>query len=755
MSDDGNDRIIDQTGAYTKGAIARSVFFVGKGDGGILYMGGSPAVDRQNALWTINSATGGIGITVSASDLGNVTYLRRDKSSLANKTILGHIQNTNGAVLNNFQFSLNGEPLSAKTYQSNGNGTFAPNIQSNKIAVGAKISTQSTFNTNLLGKVGEIVMFDRALDATETNKVNSYLALKYGISLDQSVPQNYTASDDTVMWSHAKAGSYNKDIFGIGRDNESFGERFNQTLSRATDSGDILTAALRDTFTGALQEGGVQFENDVQFMMFANNGGSLLTTAAELPPGATRRVTREWQAQKTANHTQSTWLKFDGHDASWRLILDDDGDFTSGITNLGPLSSQGVKEWTNPTDNTYFTLAQIPNGGINVSKTSIDVGENGGTETFEVTLSTQPDPGTQVVMSVVSGAVGEATVSTSTLTFTYANWNTPQTVTVTGVDDDIVQSTQTTVTVRTVGGTTDSRFQSLSRVVQVRIIEDDIAELVIGLTGEGGLDGITIYEDGGTARINVSLSTQPTNNVVINLSVANTDEATVSPASLTFTPQNWNDLQLVTVTAVDDNIVRDDSTTLTIAVNIASSAPEYSEATPLVIPITIIGNDVAGFTVTPTSLSVGENGGTGTFTVVLDTEPLMNVVLNVVSSDIEEATVSPATLTFTPQNWNTPQTVTVTGVDDDIPNIDYTAVITVSVNRESSDLTYADVDDKTVHVLLVNDDNNSAPTNILLNGGDTVVVRDDVPVGGAIASISAVDEDVDDVHTFTLTCSAP
>lgn len=179
--------------------------------------------------------------------------------------------------------------------------------------------------------------------------------------------------------------------------------------------------------------------------------------------------------------------------------------------------------------------------------------------------------------------------------------------------------------------------------MQVRIIEDDIAELVIGLTGEGGLDGITIYEDGGTARINVSLSTQPTNNVVINLSVADTDEATVSPA----------------------------------------------------------------------------------------------------------------TLTFTPQNWNTPQTVTVTGVDDDIPNIDYTAVITVSVNRESSDLTYADVDDKTVHVLLVNDDNNSAPTNILLNGGDTVVVRDDVPVGGAIASISAVDEDVDDVHTFTLTCSAP
>ena len=34
------------------------------------------------------------------------------------------------------------------------------------------------------------------------------------------------------------------------------------------------------------------------------------------------------------------------------------------------------------------------------------------------------------------------------------------------------------------------------------------------------------------------------------------------------------------------------------------------------------------------------------------------------SGDATEGTVTPAAVTFTPDNWNAPQTVTVTGVDD-------------------------------------------------------------------------------------------
>ena len=56
---------------------------------------------------------------------------------------------------------------------------------------------------------------------------------------------------------------------------------------------------------------------------------------------------------------------------------------------------------------------------------------------------------------------------------------------------------------------------------------------------------------------------------------------------------------------------------------------------------------------------------TDTFEVVLEAEPDSNVVFNVASADVLEATISPATLTFTPANWSVSQTVSVTSVQDD------------------------------------------------------------------------------------------
>ena len=41
-----------------------------------------------------------------------------------------------------------------------------------------------------------------------------------------------------------------------------------------------------------------------------------------------------------------------------------------------------------------------------------------------------------------------------------------------------------------------------------------------------------------------------------------------------------------------------------------------------------------------------------------------DVTVKLESSDTEEASVAPATLTFTEDNWNTAQAVTLTGVDD-------------------------------------------------------------------------------------------
>src|SRR5947207_1262259 len=96
-----------------------------------------------------------------------------------------------------------------------------------------------------------------------------------------------------------------------------------------------------------------------------------------------------------------------------------------------------------------------------------------------------------------------------------------------------------------------------------------------------------------------------------------------------------------------------------------STDANYSGLNPPNVAVTNRDNDVAGFSVVPTvGLVTTEAGGTATFTVVLTSQPVANVVVPVSSSNVAEGTVSPTSLTFTAANWNVAQTVTVTGVDD-------------------------------------------------------------------------------------------
>ena len=111
-----------------------------------------------------------------------------------------------------------------------------------------------------------------------------------------------------------------------------------------------------------------------------------------------------------------------------------------------------------------------------------------------------------------------------------------------------------------------------------------------------------------------------------------------------------------------------------------------------------------GFTLSTTSVSVAESGTTATFTVVLDAQPVGNVVIAITSSDTGEVSVSPTQLTFTSSNWNTPQAVTATGVNDTTVDGTQNATITVAVVDASSDDNYDPVGDMTLIVANADDD---------------------------------------------------
>ena len=107
-------------------------------------------------------------------------------------------------------------------------------------------------------------------------------------------------------------------------------------------------------------------------------------------------------------------------------------------------------------------------------------------------------------------------------------------------------------------------------------------------------------------------------------------------------------------------------------------------------------DDVAGFTVAELKDQqvLDESGTTDTFTVVLNAQPDSDVVVAITSSDTEASSNSP--LTFTSSNWDTPQTVTVTGVDDFLLDGTITSDLVVAIVDASSDNNFDGVADQTV-----------------------------------------------------------
>ena len=86
-----------------------------------------------------------------------------------------------------------------------------------------------------------------------------------------------------------------------------------------------------------------------------------------------------------------------------------------------------------------------------------------------------------------------------------------------------------------------------------------------------------------------------------------------------------------------------------------------------------------GVTVSPTSVSATEGGAAGNYTVVLDAPPSGTATVTVTETG-GDVTASPAILEFNATTWDAPQTVTVTAIDDSLPEDEELATLTHSVS---------------------------------------------------------------------------
>ena len=198
----------------------------------------------------------------------------------------------------------------------------------------------------------------------------------------------------------------------------------------------------------------------------------------------------------------------------------------------------------------------------------------------------------------------------------------------------------------------------------------------------------TTSEAGEPCPLTIRLNTQPLSPVIFtSWSNDETEGNVTSGRTLTIQPGDWNQDAIVMVGGVDD-FEFDKTVTYTVFVTTESLDLAYS-AKEFNFPLSNLDNDIAdmvvkqgGKSLTGSALPVDETGLAQEFTVQLPNVPFYDVSIAVASSNTAEVTVSPPMIVFNEFNWMQPQTVTVTGIDDEAQDGDIGVKVTLSTASE-------------------------------------------------------------------------
>lgn len=247
-------------------------------------------------------------------------------------------------------------------------GTLNTNL-TNVLAVGGNVNF--TFNAQI--DFAEVIIYNETLSAIEQNKVESYLAIKYGMTLGiNGTSLNYNSSVGNSIWDATLNTGYNFDIAGISRDDlTDQDQRTSKSINQlAGIDSDILTMSNGTTFTTPLA-----FGTDMSHLIWGHNNAALILNDTISFPTVNAGVLntlldRHWKSQETGA-AGTTTLHFELTNVSgfntWsnlKLIVDTDSNFTNGATSISPsmIDSTGTltidfeHDFSN-TEGFYFTLA--------------------------------------------------------------------------------------------------------------------------------------------------------------------------------------------------------------------------------------------------------------------------------------------------------------------------------------------------------------------------------------------------------------
>ncbi|HEV7382740.1 MAG TPA: hypothetical protein VGN64_23255, partial [Dyadobacter sp.] len=233
---------------------------------------------------------------------------------------------------------------------------------------GAYIGADGTTGDNPKGDIAEVIVYHEPAGGDMTNanlaKIHSYLAVKYGVTLDQTTPQNYVNSGGNVVWNATTNIGYKNNIAGIARDDQ--GGLYQKQSGSVNPGAQVVIGT-----TGLANTNGSNAEplSNGQFLIWGDNGlakapGVSFGTIAGLPYN---RFAAIWKVENTSSveTVRVAWVK--GY-ANLKLVQSPDAtiDLSDAVTEMSSTITIGGKEYAYADvtlqNGTYFTFAAVVQG---------------------------------------------------------------------------------------------------------------------------------------------------------------------------------------------------------------------------------------------------------------------------------------------------------------------------------------------------------------------------------------------------------
>lgn len=192
---------------------------------------------------------------------------------------------------------------------------FSDNISTNSpriISIRRRLTetdTTTTLTANLplsesADSICESIVYSRMLSNRERQKVDTYLALKYGVTLDQTAPTSYVSSDGRVVWDAVINTDFSHHIFGLCNDTIS---GFYCSEMKSAEDVNLLNITA-DTIT------------PMSYVVCGDDNDALKYIRKE---GQPKRLGRTWKIMTTGNTPQSVTIKFDAERIEEAFPLED------------------------------------------------------------------------------------------------------------------------------------------------------------------------------------------------------------------------------------------------------------------------------------------------------------------------------------------------------------------------------------------------------------------------------------------------